>query len=129
MANEEQSVVTPLIDSVKEQLDKMHSTVEGLDSLVSKAFESRQTYYEKLTLLNSATLTLLFSAMGLLAKGASPAIKTQIAWPVFAGCWMLVVSIIICIVHNYINLYYLFHGNVSVFIFSITQTARRLRTA
>jgi|ERR1700728_891282 len=129
MADEEEPVTIPLVDSVKEQVDKLHSTVEGLDAFVSRVFESHQAYYEKLTLLNGATLTLLFSAMGLLAKGSSPVIKAQIASPVFAGCWMLVVSIIICILHNYINLYYLFHGNASVIAFSINSRRHRARIA
>jgi hypothetical protein len=129
MADEGNPGSPPLVDSVREQVDKMYATVAGLDSFVSKIFESRQAYYEKLTLLNGATLTLLFSAMGLLAKSSSPTMKAQITWPVFAGCWMLIASIILCIVHNYINLYYLFHGNASVFAFSVNATRRRLRNA
>lgn len=129
MADESNPGSPPLVDSVREQMDKMQATVAGLDSFVSKVFESRQAYYEKLTLLNGATLTLLFSAMGLVAKGSSPIMKAQIIGPVFSGCWMLIASIILCIVHNYINLYFLFHGNASVFAFSVSATRRRLRKA
>jgi hypothetical protein len=129
MADKGNPVTTLLNDSVQDQAEKMHAALEGLDSFVSKIFESRQAYYEKLTLLNGATLTLLFSAMGLLAKGASPVIRAQIVWPVFSGCWMLVVSIIICIVHNYINLYFLLHGNAWVFRFSFDMRRLRVRSA
>lgn len=129
MADERNSGPPPLVDSVREQVDKMYAAVAELDSFVSKIFESRQAYYEKLTLLNGATLTLLFSAMGLVAKASSTTMKAQIIWPVFAGCWMLIASIVLCILHNYINLYYLFHGNASVFAFSVNATRRRLRNA
>lgn len=129
MADKGNPVTALLNDSVQEQAEKMHAALERLDSFVIKIFESRQAYYEKLTLLNGATLTLLFSAMGLLAKGANPAIRAQITFPVFAGCWMLVVSIIICIIHNYINLYFLFHGNAWVFRFSFDMRRLRMRNA
>lgn len=129
VADKSNPATSPLNDSVQDQAEKMHSAMEGLNSFVSRIFESRQAYYEKLTLLNGATLTLLFSAMGLLARGASTAVKAQMTSHVFTGCWMLVVSIVLCIAHNYINLSFLFHGNVSVFRTSFNLRRLRMRNA
>jgi hypothetical protein len=61
--DEESAKPTELPSQVRGQLERLLSQLSGVQELATQLFTARQGFYEKLILLNGATLTLLFTVL------------------------------------------------------------------
>ncbi len=92
----------------------MFSEVSALKEFSVQAFTARQSFYEKLVLLDGATLTLLFTAVGGLSRAnLATAALARVSEILFIGCWLFIVSIVLSLLHNYVNIATLIHMNSS----------------
>lgn len=113
--NEETSKPNEWSSHVREQLENLLSQVAGMQEVASQAFAARQGFYEKLMLLDGATLTLLFTVIGGLShSGTSKETLVRIGNQLFIGSWLFIVSIMLSLLHNHVNISYLIHMTNSI---------------
>lgn len=100
----------------REQHERILSKIiDGMQEITSQAFAARQGFYEKLILLNGATLTLMFTVIsGISHSTISKEILNQVGLQLFIGCWLFVVSIMLSLLHNHLNIQTLIHMTSSV---------------
>jgi hypothetical protein len=104
-------------DSRKElerHTDQLRSDLSGAREFASEVFDARQSFYQHLMLLNAGTLSLLFTVI--LALAASNHLtSTQIhgTGHLLTGCWLLVLSIVLSLLHNHFNVSFLIHSGSS----------------
>lgn len=110
-------------------LEKFFAHMERLGEFVGQVFQARQGFYEKLMILNGATLTLLFSAMTGFGATASPVHRAELYSRLLSGCWMLVASIICCLLHNFINIAYFVHSSAHILLGNMHNTRVRFYSA
>lgn len=107
------------VDEVIERVDQMLSQLSGLHDFLKDVFEARQAFYEKLILLDGATLTLLFTVVGGLAHASlTNEILKKTGQHLFIGCWFLILSIILSLAHNQLNMATLIHMRGGVALLS-----------
>ncbi|MDR3799785.1 MAG: hypothetical protein P4K93_16665 [Terracidiphilus sp.] len=95
---------------VREQLEKLLAQVSGMQELTSQVFTARQGFYEKLILLDGATLTLLFTVVGGLSHSAiTMDTLDKLGRQIFIGCWLFILSIMLSLLHNHLNIANLVH--------------------
>jgi hypothetical protein len=104
-----------LSPDVREQLEKMASHLAGLQEFAAQAFAARQGFYEKLILLDGATLTLLFTVIGGLSHSAiTKESLARVGLRLFISCWLFVASIMLSLLHNHLNIATLIHMSSSL---------------
>lgn len=82
----------------------------GSDLTFSEIFKARQSFFEHLMLLNAGTLSLLLTVICAIA--ASNHLNTfhlKDGSRLVIGCWMLILSIILSLIHNHLNLTFAAH--------------------
>ncbi len=108
--SEESPKPKELPSEVREQIEKLLSQVTGVQEITSQAFAARQGFYEKLILLDGATLTLLFSVIGGISHSAiTKEALDKVGQELFIGCWLFILSIMVSILHNHLNIATLIH--------------------
>ncbi len=117
--NEETHKLNEWPSHTREQFEKfLLQITTGLQEITSQAFAARQGFYEKLILLNGATLTLLFTVIGGLSHAAiTKEALNQVGLSLFIGCWLFIVSIMLSLLHNHLNIATLIH---------MTSSAKRM---
>lgn len=104
---------------VMEQIEKLLSEVSAVKDFATQAFTARQGFYEKLVLLNGATLTLFFTVTGGLSHAAlNRGTLERVSGSLFIGCWLFILSIMLSLLHNHLNIATLIHMSGS-----LTRTA------
>jgi len=95
---------------VQAQLEKLLAQFSGMQDIASQVFSARQGFYEKLILLNGATITLLFTVIGGLSHSAiSKGALNKLGLDLFVGCCLFVLSIMLSLLHNHLNIATLIH--------------------
>lgn len=98
-----------------EYLEKIRQEISGAQEIASQAFSARQGYFEKLILLNGATLTLLFTVIGGLSHAnVSKETLVSVGHLLFIACWLFIVSIMLSLLHNHVNISYLLYMTAHV---------------
>ncbi len=112
---EESSKPRELPTQVREEIRNLTSEFSGLVEFSSQVFSARQGFYEKLILLDGATLTLLFTVIGGLSHSAiTKEVLARVGEPLFIGCWLFILSIMLSLLHNHLNIATLIHMSSSV---------------
>lgn len=128
MSEQQTPVLQALPSGALDQLDKLASELSSLLDFTTQAFTARQGFYEKLILLNGATLTLLFTVIGGLSHATlTKATLARVGDQLFIGCWLLILSIMFSLLHNHLNIAYLIHMSGSIRKTSVHQRRILLR--
>jgi hypothetical protein len=91
--------------SIRTLTNDLVSVFDSEDVNGIKLYGPKTSFYEKLMLLDSATLTLLFTVVSGVANQVHRNNIPVVGIVYFkVGCWMLAVSIICCLMHNYLNI-------------------------
>ena len=95
---------------VWERIEKLRQELSGAQEITSLAFAARQGFYEKLILLDGVTLTLLFTVIGGLSHSATPKeTLVRVGHWLFIGCWLFILSVMMSLLHNHLNIATLIH--------------------
>ncbi len=93
---------------MKVMADVASKNMEASSALVEKVYTARQSFYERLLVVDSATLSLLFTVVGLIANlSQHHSFRSSDASYLIWACWLLIASAVACLVHNYFNKEYL----------------------
>jgi hypothetical protein len=88
--------------------DVVSKNMEASSALVEKVYTARQSFYERLLVVDSATLSLVFTVVGLVANlSQHHSFRSSDASFMIWACWLLIASAVACLVHNYFNKDYL----------------------
>ncbi len=113
---------------VRDEIRNLTSEFSGLQEFSSQVFSARQGFYEKLILLNGATLTLLFTVIGGVSHSAiTMDALNSVANLLFVGCWLFILSIMLSLLHNHLNIATLIHMSSSVKWASVQGSRALLR--
>ncbi len=95
-------------DIIKFKADLASKSMEASSALVEKVYTARQSFYERLLVVDSATLSLLFTVVGLIANlSQHRSFRSSDATYLIWACWLLIASAVACLAHNYFNKEYL----------------------
>jgi hypothetical protein len=100
-------------NELEKRIDQARSGLRDADQAYVETFKARQTFYEHLMLLNAGTLTLLFTVVCALTVSAHiGSLHLQDGRRLVSGCWMLVLSIVLSLLHNHFNISFLIHSRI-----------------
>jgi hypothetical protein len=128
--NEQDSKAKPDNAEYSKRLDELKAHLDMAHLFVEKVHEHRQSYYEKLILLDSANLTVLLTAISSIASsGRGRSLFDQQSHRLSVGLWMLIASIICCLLHNQLNNAFFIHASSQRLITSLTSSRDLLARA
>lgn len=128
--NDETRIPKELPSRFWEYLEKIRQEISNSQEIATQAFSARQGYFEKLILLNGATLTLMSTVIGGFSHSTiAKEMLVRVGYLFFIGCWLFIASIMLSLLHNHVNISYLLHMTAHIKRTSLHATNLMLRAS